>query len=43
MEGEDLEKKVHSLWIQRAICDRIKQELAKVMEEIVTKVQREVE
>lgn len=43
MEQEDIKKKVHSLWIQRAICERIKTELVKMMDSIAERISKEVE
>ena len=43
MEQEDIKQKVHSLWIQRAICERIKKELVKMMDSIAEQISKEVE
>ena len=43
MEEEDIKSKAHSLWIQRAISDRIKAQLKSMMDEIAAEVEKEVQ
>ena len=43
MEQENITQKVHALWIQRAICERIKTELVKMMDSIAEQISKDVE